>query len=622
MTLPIEKKDIVIPYNPEGAQSMGCIFIKCADVKIADQVTKKLNNLKFGKNVMKSVIMSDFDNVLKSQPIEEFSYSKVDLHKWMLEPIAQQFCMTIGKEAHIWWHTDPSRLTDDPVEVKTKGKIACDNFSWSPKGTYLVCRDDDGLTLYGGPDMVKIKQFKHKQIAGYKFSKTEEYLYLYDYQTGSENLNTLHVYSVNTEKELRDFLAMKEETKNSFGWSYDGKYLAKMTKDMLSVYETPEMHMLLDNSGKRSSLKVDNIESFKWNKKNNLVACFRLSPTPDSTPSNITIFDIPSRTNVYNKAIQRVESCELHWHPNGTMLAMVMKFKATIDGLVKKAAIGILNIDKRKTEYVEIDTSEIAKFRWEPTNDNHFAILRYEKDPMMDTKETILEIYKVGDVPLKIQKIPEGTHNYALSDIHWCPLGKFMVATRLIDPKKYLSGAIYGMQYFFYIKDLQAHSINTESHDNARGAGWDPSGRYYASFCTSEVRMENDAYKIYNCFGETMYMEAVPKLKNWRWRSRPIAELPMEEIEKIRQNIPEYIKRFKQIDKQAQDQMIAHRNAEKKAKLDKFMKKYLGPKLEKYEKERADREKILGHPEFVEANYEVKEYYEEALVEEKYEPIS
>eukprot|EP01022_Parablepharisma_sp_SALTPOND_P033374 TRINITY_DN88593_c1_g1_i1.p1 TRINITY_DN88593_c1_g1~~TRINITY_DN88593_c1_g1_i1.p1 ORF type:complete len:543 (-),score=83.94 TRINITY_DN88593_c1_g1_i1:82-1710(-) len=540
----------------------------------------------------------------------------------MLEPIAQQYCFTVDKEAHVWWHTDPERKTEDPVEVNIKEPIQCDDFAWSPKGTYLVAKDADGLTLYGGPEMVKLKEFKHKMIAGYKISPNEEYLYLYDYHTDTENLNTLHVYNINTEKELRDFSGLKEETKESIGWSHDGKYLAKMTKDMLSIYETPEMHMLMDAAGKRSSIKAENIHRFAWNKTNNLVAIFRKSANIDTQPAIFNLLDIPSRDSVYLKSVQRVKSCKMHWHPNGRMLALVMTFKTPGDSLIKKSAIGILSIEKRRTEYVEIDVTEVAVFKWEPTEDNHFAILRYEKDPLVDKKETVLEIYYLTTGPLKINKIPEGTHTFPLSHIHWSPLGKFMIATRLIDPKRYLSGAIYGMQYFFYVKGHQAHSINTESHDNARGAGWDPSGRYYASFCTSEVRLENDAYKIYNCFGETMFTEAVPKLTNWKWRRRPVAELPAETVERIYKELPEYTKRYKQLDKQTQEQMAAHIRAEKQAKLNKFMKKYLGPKLEKYEAQRKDREKILGHPEFVEDEYIVKEYYEETLVDEKLEPVA
>ncbi len=97
--------------------------------------------------------------------------------------------------------------------------------------------------------------------------------------------------------------------------------------------------------------------------------------------------------------------------------------------------------------------------------------------------------------------------------------------------------------------------------------------------------------------------------------------LPEAVAEKIQTELPEHIKRFKQVDKEIRDSMSAHLSAEKQAKFDKFMKKYLGPKLEKYATQKVDREKILGHPEFVEADYEVKEYYEEILVEETLVPI-
>ncbi len=363
--------------------------------------------------------------------------------------------------------------------------------------------------------MCKLKVFKHKQVAGYKISRNEEYLYMYDQQSNSELLRTLRVYNINTEKEVRDFPDLKEETAKSFGWSYDGKYLAKMSKDTLSIYETPDMHMLMDASGKRSSIRIENIEAFSWNKTCNLIAVLRKSPNP-TQPSVVVVIDIPSRENVYLKSTQGMETCKLHWHPHGHMLAMVSTYKHAGE-MVKRSSIGVLHLDKRRTEYVEEDVSEVAYFSWEPTNENHFAVLRQEYDAMVGGKQTIMEIYQTTTNPLRIHRIPEASHNFALSHVQWSPLGRFLVATRVIDPKHYLSGAVYGMQYFFYVKGAQAHLVNTDSHDNAIGASWDPSGRYYVSYCTSEVRMENDAFKIYNCFGETITSEAVPKLTSVRF---------------------------------------------------------------------------------------------------------
>jgi len=61
----------------------------------------------------------------------------------MLEPIAQQFGMSIGKDVQLWWHTDPERKVDEPVQAKLKEPVKCDSFAWSPKGTYLVGKDQD-----------------------------------------------------------------------------------------------------------------------------------------------------------------------------------------------------------------------------------------------------------------------------------------------------------------------------------------------------------------------------------------------------------------------------------------------------------------------------------------------
>ncbi len=144
--LNIQHESITMPFKPDSKENYGCIFVKCADVKTADSVSSKLNNVKIGKNTIKTVIMADFDRAVSSVPIEEHSFSKVDLHKWMIEPIAQQYCMSVGKEIHVWWHTDPSRKTEEAIEVKMKEPIKCDNFSWSPQGTYLIAKDSDVIT--------------------------------------------------------------------------------------------------------------------------------------------------------------------------------------------------------------------------------------------------------------------------------------------------------------------------------------------------------------------------------------------------------------------------------------------------------------------------------------------
>ena len=77
LSLPFTRKDIIMPYKPDGKETHGCLFIKCADVKMADGIATRLNNVKFGKNVLKTVIMADFDRTFTSPPMEQHSFSKV-----------------------------------------------------------------------------------------------------------------------------------------------------------------------------------------------------------------------------------------------------------------------------------------------------------------------------------------------------------------------------------------------------------------------------------------------------------------------------------------------------------------------------------------------------------------
>jgi uncharacterized protein with WD repeat len=359
--------------------------------------------------------------------------------------------------------------------------------------------------------MCKLREFRHKHIAGFELSQDEKYIYFYD-SLDKKTVETLWVCSVETERQLRDFSDVKVPP-NGVGWSFDGKYLGKLMPNALSVYETPEMHMLMDSDGKRTSITAEYIKAFAWSPTQNILAIYRSSAHPDSQPSTILLVAIPSREVIYLKSIQGIESCSLRWHPKGHLLAILLNYKQASTGLIQ-TTMGILHMDKQRIEYVQEETSQLSLFEWEPTDDNHFAILRLQKDQLIDKMETVLEVYSIATFPLKVIRLPEVSYRLPLSHIHWSPLGRMMVAVRLVPRENFMAGANYGMLHFFYVKGNQAHTINTENHDNAVGAGWDPSGRYYTSYVASIHRLEQDSYKIYNCFGEIMHDESIPKLQS------------------------------------------------------------------------------------------------------------
>ena len=60
----------------------------------------------------------------------------------MMEPIAQQYAISVQDEVKVWWHTDPERKTLEPVEIKAAAPIKSRKFEWSPQGTFLITQDE------------------------------------------------------------------------------------------------------------------------------------------------------------------------------------------------------------------------------------------------------------------------------------------------------------------------------------------------------------------------------------------------------------------------------------------------------------------------------------------------
>ena len=54
-----------------------------------------------------------------------------------------------------------------------------------------------------------------------------------------------------------------------FQWSHDDSYLARMGRDLISIYSTPSMKLL-----DKKSLLAEGIHEFQWSPKANILACW------------------------------------------------------------------------------------------------------------------------------------------------------------------------------------------------------------------------------------------------------------------------------------------------------------------------------------------------------------
>lgn len=87
-----------------------------------------------------------------------------------------------------------------------------------------------------------------------------------------------------------------------FKWSFDGKYLAKVTtgkNGALSVYEAPNMGLI-----DKKSFKVENIQEFYWSPSENTISFW--TPEEGNIPARVTLIKVPSREILRTKNLFNV----------------------------------------------------------------------------------------------------------------------------------------------------------------------------------------------------------------------------------------------------------------------------------------------------------------------------
>lgn len=154
---------------------------------------------------------------------------------------------------------------------------------WSPKGTLLATMHRQGVKLWGGPSFQLIQRFAHPLIKRLDFSPDERYLVTFErisipdnapqgpQYLGKENEGDyVAVWDVKTGHLKRTFprsFALGEDEATSknpmwppLKWSYDGKYVARITPgQQISVYSLPDFGLV-----DKKSIKIDGVVDFEW----------------------------------------------------------------------------------------------------------------------------------------------------------------------------------------------------------------------------------------------------------------------------------------------------------------------------------------------------------------------
>ena len=107
----------------------------------------------------------------------------------------------------------------------------------------------------------------------------------------NEEPHSVIIWSIRTGQKKRAFHAEKPPVWPLFKWSHDDRYFARISENLLSVYETPSFGLL-----DKKSIKVPGIRDFSWSPTDNTIS-YWIAEEKD-VPAKVCLLSIPNRDEV------------------------------------------------------------------------------------------------------------------------------------------------------------------------------------------------------------------------------------------------------------------------------------------------------------------------------------
>lgn len=99
---------------------------------------------------------------------------------------------------------------------------------------------------------------------------------------------------------------------------------------------------------------------------------------------------------------------------------------------------------------------------------------------------------------------------------------------------------------------------------------WDTTGRFFSAFCSAAKYSTGHGYAIFGLNGLPIRREEQMGFKWFAWRPRPKSTLTSQELKKIKKNLNEYAKKFKDLDSRTDDLNYARLQQEKQDLLEEW----------------------------------------------------
>ncbi|GBN06702.1 Eukaryotic translation initiation factor 3 subunit B [Araneus ventricosus] len=517
----------------ENSVTKGYVFIEFASPEHALEAVRLTNGHKLDKShIFKVNSFTDYEKYEnipdeweppKPQPYTDHG----NLKYWLQEPDAcDQYSVMFdgGAKTAIYLNTNPEPTLHQERESWTETYV-----EWSPRGTYLATFHFRGVALWVGEKFEQFVKFQHNNVQCISFSPCEKYIVTFSNVPESrEDPHCINIWEIRTGLKKRSFLAEQQPiaTWPIFKWSHDDKFFAKISKDTLSIYETPSFGLL----GKKS-LKITGIKNFTWSPSQNVIA-YWVAEEKD-VPARVTLLEIPSRVELRSKNLFSVADCVMHWQKSGGYLGVKVdrytkakkeKNEWKYSGMYYNFEIFHMKEKNIPVDSIEIKDSIVA-FAWESIG-NKFAVIHG------DSPNICVSFYgiKPGGTVSLLKKFERKQCNR----LFWSPNGQFIVLAGL----RSMSGKLE----FIDTADFTVMAQN--EHFMATDVEWDPTGRYVVTGISWWMHKVDNAFWLWSFQGKLLRKHDLERYCQLLWRPRPPTLLSEEKIKEIKKNLKKYSAQF------------------------------------------------------------------------------
>jgi len=588
----VPKENVSIPRDDKNC-TKGFMIIKSANDKEAFEIVEKMSVIKLGKNSLKAILLDDFDGRLEASKsilpdmdaASLLSYQNANSEDYILS-----YCTEERNQNLLIFNMqiDPKSFTlqEQMNHIKLITLENAHKLEWSPNGTFLSLIKKNYVILYGSANMTELRKFCHKDVSGFKISPDEKMIVTYSPKDNAEDadeLGVIKVWDILSETEVRRFTGTGEKQVH-IKWSFDGKLLAIMRKDMLSIYEAPDMKMMMDPNNNRTSIKAENITDFHWALNSNKL--FMVYTIADITKMQIR--ELPSRLDIVTKSYSGVKSCRIKWHPKENYIGLCISFTPPKKSIKIDDSLVIIDYSSKQAANFEIHFQKIFDFDFQPLAKGFLAMTLEDK-----SHKHLLKVYKDQKTIDKSFEYSTIYSNPGEGMVHWNKLGTFLALA-------YSKGE-FDSEVFLYCVDNELVKQYERFKYDYNDFAWSSSGTLFSL-------RKREEFLIYSAGGISLISK---KLVNSNIMWRPNKIMPTnEEMEEIRKCKPALAEEYKK--KARQVQMVSQSTKIKKYM--EFVEKNITPRLKLYEEHREEREKLLGRKEYNEALYASKILSEEEKI--------